>query len=95
MDRAQKLTERIYLSRLARWTIIWLTVIITLLIGSSLAGLEGALIALPIVAVLKVAIRELRLGPGVDPPAASRPVESDNAQPSTQDHVPPSTAASS
>ena len=31
MDRAQKLTERIYLSRLARWTIIWLTVIITLL----------------------------------------------------------------
>ncbi len=71
------------------------TVVITLLIGSSLAGLEGALIALPIVAVLKVAIRELRLGPGVDPPAASRPVESDDAQPSTQDHVPPSTAASS
>jgi predicted PurR-regulated permease PerM len=36
------------------------TVIITLLIGSSLAGLEGALIALPIVAALKVVIRELR-----------------------------------
>jgi predicted PurR-regulated permease PerM len=36
------------------------TVIITLLIGSSLAGLGGALIALPIVAALKVVIREVR-----------------------------------
>ena len=35
------------------------TVIITLLIGSSLAGLAGALIALPIAAALKVVVREL------------------------------------
>jgi predicted PurR-regulated permease PerM len=35
------------------------TVIITLLIGSSLAGLAGALIALPIAAALKVIVREL------------------------------------
>src|SRR6266566_5200688 len=55
------------------------TVIIALLIGSSLAGLEGALIALPIVAAIKVVIRELRPGPGVDPLAASPPVESDDA----------------
>ncbi len=34
-------------------------VIITLLIGSSLAGLAGALIALPIAAALKVVVREL------------------------------------
>jgi predicted PurR-regulated permease PerM len=39
------------------------TVIITLLIGSSLAGLAGALIALPIAAALKVIVREL--WPGV------------------------------
>ncbi len=38
------------------------TVIVTLLIGSSLAGLEGALIALSIVAAIKVVIRELRPG---------------------------------
>ena len=38
------------------------TVIITLLIGSSLAGLAGALIALPIAAALKVIVRELRPG---------------------------------
>jgi predicted PurR-regulated permease PerM len=37
------------------------TVIITLLIGSSLAGLAGALLALPIVAALKVVIREVWL----------------------------------
>jgi predicted PurR-regulated permease PerM len=37
-------------------------VIITLLIGSSLAGLGGALIALPIVVTLKVVIREVRPG---------------------------------
>jgi predicted PurR-regulated permease PerM len=37
------------------------TVIITLLIGSSLAGLAGALLALPIAAALKVIIRELWL----------------------------------
>jgi predicted PurR-regulated permease PerM len=47
------------------------TVIITLLIGSSLAGLAGALIALPIAAALKVIVRELR--PGIAPPAAADP----------------------
>jgi predicted PurR-regulated permease PerM len=35
------------------------TVIVTLLIGASLAGLEGALVALPIAAAVKVAIREV------------------------------------
>jgi predicted PurR-regulated permease PerM len=45
------------------------TVIITLLIGSSLAGLAGALIALPIAAALKVIVREL--WPGVAQPAAT------------------------
>jgi predicted PurR-regulated permease PerM len=35
------------------------TVIVTLLIGASLAGLEGALIALPIAAAVKVMIREV------------------------------------
>jgi predicted PurR-regulated permease PerM len=44
-------------------------VIITLLIGSSLAGLAGALIALPIAAALKVVVREL--WPRVAPPAAT------------------------
>jgi predicted PurR-regulated permease PerM len=38
------------------------TVIVTLLVGASLAGLAGALIALPIVAALKVVIREVWLG---------------------------------
>ena len=37
------------------------TVIVTLLIGASLAGLEGALIALPIAAAVKVVIREVWL----------------------------------
>jgi predicted PurR-regulated permease PerM len=37
------------------------TAIITLLIGSGLAGIAGALLALPIVATLKVAFREVRL----------------------------------
>jgi predicted PurR-regulated permease PerM len=44
-------------------------VIITLLIGSSLAGLAGALIALPIAAALKVIVREL--WPRVAPTAAA------------------------
>jgi predicted PurR-regulated permease PerM len=44
------------------------TVIVALLVGSSLAGLAGALIALPIVAVIKVVIREL--WPGVVPTSA-------------------------
>jgi predicted PurR-regulated permease PerM len=35
------------------------TVIVTLLVGASLAGLEGALIALPIAATVKVMIREV------------------------------------
>jgi predicted PurR-regulated permease PerM len=35
------------------------TVIVTLLVGASLAGLEGALIALPIAAAVKVVIREV------------------------------------
>jgi len=38
------------------------TVIITLLIGADLAGLAGALIALPIAAALKVLLREVWLG---------------------------------
>ena len=37
------------------------TVIVALLVGASLAGLEGALIALPIAAAVKVAIREVWL----------------------------------
>lgn len=44
-------------------------VIITLLVGSSLAGLAGALIALPIAAALKVIVREL--WPRVAPTAAA------------------------
>ena len=50
-------------------------VIITLLIGSSLAGLAGALIALPIAAALKVIVREL--WPRVAPPAATGSATSD------------------
>ena len=48
------------------------TVIVTLLIGASLAGLEGALIALPIAAAVKVVIRELWLV-GPTTPATSAP----------------------
>jgi predicted PurR-regulated permease PerM len=51
------------------------TVIISLLIGSSLAGLGGALLALPVVAALKVVVREVwprdRAGSAVPPPDAS------------------------
>jgi predicted PurR-regulated permease PerM len=61
------------------------TVIITLLIGSSLAGLGGALIALPIVAALKVVIREVRPGIVQYSPTVSEPSVSDDAQPSTPD----------
>jgi predicted PurR-regulated permease PerM len=39
-------------------------VIIVLLIGSSLAGLAGALIGLPVTAALKVVIREVRSDAG-------------------------------
>ena len=56
------------------------TVIITLLIGSSLAGLGGALIALPIVAALKVVFREIRPSIFQDSATASRPSASDEAQ---------------
>ena len=53
-------------------------VIITLLIGSSLAGLAGALIALPIAAALKVIVREL--WPGVAPTAAAGSTTSGGGQ---------------
>jgi predicted PurR-regulated permease PerM len=69
------------------------TVIITLLIGSSLAGLGGALIALPIVAALKVVIREVRPSIFRHSANASRPPASDDAQSSTPD-VPPGSPAS-
>ena len=46
------------------------TVIVTLLIGSSLAGLAGALIALPIVAAIKVVVREVWLQDRTQPEAA-------------------------
>jgi predicted PurR-regulated permease PerM len=55
------------------------TVIVTLLIGSGLAGLTGALIALPIVAVLKVVVEELWLGSG----GTTRPAD-DPADPERQ-----------
>jgi predicted PurR-regulated permease PerM len=48
------------------------TVIVTLLVGASLAGLGGALIALPIAAAVKVVIREVWLV-GRTTPAASAP----------------------
>jgi predicted PurR-regulated permease PerM len=44
------------------------TVIVTLLIGASLAGLGGALIALPIAAAVKVIIREVWLAGPTTPP---------------------------
>ncbi len=64
------------------------TVIITLLIGSSLAGLGGALIALPIVAALKVVIREVRPSILQHSATESRPSVSDDAQPATPDAPP-------
>jgi predicted PurR-regulated permease PerM len=52
------------------------TVIVTLLVGASLAGLGGALIALPIAAAVKVVIREVwlagRTTPATPPPAPQR-----------------------
>jgi predicted PurR-regulated permease PerM len=71
------------------------TVIITLLIGASLAGLEGALIALPIAAAVKVVIREVWLvgrKPSATPAAAA---SSDDAPPPetpspAPGHAPPS-----
>jgi predicted PurR-regulated permease PerM len=46
------------------------TVIVALLVGASLAGLEGALIALPIAAAVKVAIREVWLAGRTTPVTA-------------------------
>jgi predicted PurR-regulated permease PerM len=54
------------------------TVIVTLLIGASLAGLEGALIALPIAATVKVVIRQLwptRPTTPTTPAPASQPAD--------------------
>jgi predicted PurR-regulated permease PerM len=54
------------------------TVIVTLLIGASLAGLEGALIALPIAAAVKVMIREVWLAgrtTSVTSAGATQPVD--------------------
>jgi predicted PurR-regulated permease PerM len=48
------------------------TVLVTLLVGAHLAGLEGALIALPIAAAVKVVIREVRPD-GRTTPATSAP----------------------
>ena len=50
------------------------TVIVTLLVGGSLAGLEGALIALPIAAAAKVTIRELWPAAPTTPAPATQPV---------------------
>jgi len=71
------------------------TVIITLLIGASLAGLEGALIALPIAAAVKVVIREVWLVgrmPSVipSPAASSDEVVSPEVSSPAPGHVPPS-----
>jgi predicted PurR-regulated permease PerM len=54
------------------------TVIVTLLVGASLAGLGGALIALPVAAAVKVMIREVWLaGPRTPatPAAGTQPVD--------------------
>ena len=45
------------------------TSIVTLLIGAALAGLAGALVALPIAATLKVMVREVWLANGTSPGA--------------------------
>jgi predicted PurR-regulated permease PerM len=60
------------------------TVIIVLLIGASLAGLEGALIALPIAAAVKVVIREVWLvgrTPSVTSATPSPAASSNDARP--------------
>ncbi len=65
------------------------TVIITLLIDSSLAGLTGALIALPLVAALKVVIRDVWLGAGtISPPSLA--ATSDAVHPPRFGHGQPS-----
>jgi len=66
------------------------TVIITLLIGASLAGLQGALIALPIAAAVKVVIREVWLGGRMTSATPSRAASSDDIHSPASGHVPPS-----
>jgi predicted PurR-regulated permease PerM len=71
------------------------TVIITLLIGASLGGLEGALIALPIAAAVKVVIREVWLGGRMTPATPSQAASSNDAHPPevsspAPGHAPPS-----
>jgi predicted PurR-regulated permease PerM len=71
------------------------TVIITLLIGASLGGLEGALIALPIAAAVKVVIREVWLGGRMTPATPSQAASSNDAHPPEVSspapaHAPPS-----
>lgn len=74
------------------------TVIITLLIGASLAGLAGALIALPIAAAVKVVIREVWLVGRTTPVTSATPspaASSDDAGPPevsspAPGHAPPS-----
>jgi predicted PurR-regulated permease PerM len=65
-------------------------VIITLLIGASLAGLEGALIALPIAAAVKVVIREVWLGGRMTSATPSPAARSDDVHSPASGHVPPS-----
>ncbi len=57
------------------------TVIIALLIGASLAGLAGALIALPIAATVKVVIREIWLVERTPAATPSRAASSNDAPP--------------
>jgi hypothetical protein len=49
-------------------------VVIIVLLGSSLAGLAGALIALPVTAALKVVIREVRSDTGPGDPMGTEPL---------------------
>jgi predicted PurR-regulated permease PerM len=58
------------------------TVIITLLIGSSLAGLAGALLALPLVASAKVAVREFRHERELRAAVETGPVDAPESAPS-------------
>jgi predicted PurR-regulated permease PerM len=69
------------------------TVIITLLIGASLAGLAGALIALPIAATVKVVIREVWLVERRTSATPSPAASSGEAHPPASGHTPPSDSA--
>jgi predicted PurR-regulated permease PerM len=71
------------------------TVIVTLLIGAGLAGLEGALIALPIAAAVRIVIREVWLVGRMTSATPSRAASSNDAHPPevpapTPGHAPPS-----